>query len=54
MSLTIEYRLCADVIGVCKSVSDVQTIIARSSNRELQKREVVLVDQTNTCVSISM
>lgn len=45
--LTLEYRLCADVIGVCKNVSDVQTIMAKSSNRELQKREVILVDRSS-------
>ncbi|XP_069686364.1 replication protein A 70 kDa DNA-binding subunit isoform X2 [Periplaneta americana] len=43
-----------DVIGVCKSSSDVQTLISRNTNRELRKRDITVVDQTNTGVVLSL
>ncbi|XP_022901411.1 replication protein A 70 kDa DNA-binding subunit [Onthophagus taurus] len=43
-----------DVIGVCKSATDVQTFNAKSTGRELKKREVTLVDTTNTGVSLTL
>ncbi|XP_067000915.2 replication protein A 70 kDa DNA-binding subunit isoform X2 [Anabrus simplex] len=43
-----------DVIGVCKSANDVQTLIARSTNRELKKREVLIVDESNVGVNITL
>jgi hypothetical protein len=46
-----QFQTVSDLIGVCKSSSEVQTLIARNTNRELKKREVTLVDQSNTSVS---
>lgn len=43
-----------DVIGVCKSTSELQTVIARSTNRELRKKEIHLVDRSNTEVSLTL
>ncbi|GIX74979.1 replication protein A 70 kDa DNA-binding subunit [Caerostris extrusa] len=43
-----------DVIGVCKSCSDLQTFVARTSNKELTKRDVKLVDRSNKEVSITL
>jgi hypothetical protein len=40
------------VIGVCKTAGDVQTLIAKTTNRELKKREVTIVDESNTAVRI--
>ena len=40
-----------DVIGVAKSATDVTTIVSRTTNKELKKREVHLVDSSNTEVS---
>ena len=37
-----------DVIGVAKSASEVSTITTKTTNKELKKREVHLVDDTNT------
>jgi replication factor A1 len=46
-----KFKTVLDVIGVCKSSGEVQTLISRNTNRELKKREVVIVDQSNTGVS---
>uniref|UniRef100_A0A1B6CV81 Replication protein A subunit n=1 Tax=Clastoptera arizonana TaxID=38151 RepID=A0A1B6CV81_9HEMI len=43
-----------DVIGVCKTSSDVQNLVSRTTNRELKKREVEIVDQSLTSVSITL
>lgn len=49
-SVRITYAV--DVIGVCKHVNDVQNLVARSSKRELKKRDITLVDQTDASVSV--
>ena len=41
-----------DVIGVAKSASDVSTIMSKTTSKELKKREVHLVDSTNTEVEV--
>ncbi|KAK6639757.1 hypothetical protein RUM43_008032 [Polyplax serrata] len=43
-----------DVIGVAKQASDVQIITARSTGRELKKREVVLVDPSGISVTLTL
>nr|CAD7429216.1 unnamed protein product [Timema monikensis] len=43
-----------DVIGVCKNVGDVVTFTARTTNKELKKRDITLVDQSNTSVSLTL
>nr|CAD7409853.1 unnamed protein product [Timema poppensis] len=43
-----------DIIGVCKNVGDVVTFTARTTNKELKKRDITLVDQSNTSVSLTL
>uniref|UniRef100_A0A2R5LE87 Replication protein A subunit n=1 Tax=Ornithodoros turicata TaxID=34597 RepID=A0A2R5LE87_9ACAR len=43
-----------DVIGVCKSAGEVQTVIRRNTNQELKKRDIQLVDKTNTEISLTL
>ncbi|XP_044271504.1 replication protein A 70 kDa DNA-binding subunit-like [Tribolium madens] len=43
-----------DIIGICKDASDVQTFTSKSTNRELRKREVTLVDQSKTSVALTL
>ncbi|XP_046386232.1 replication protein A 70 kDa DNA-binding subunit [Ischnura elegans] len=43
-----------DVIGVCKSAADVQSLVARTTQRELKKRDVTLVDNSNTEVTLTL
>lgn len=42
----------SDIIGVCKAASDVQNLVARTTNRELKKRELTIVDHSHTAVSM--
>ncbi|XP_018574321.1 replication protein A 70 kDa DNA-binding subunit [Anoplophora glabripennis] len=51
---SLEQNTMVDVIGVVKSVSDLQTFQARSTGREMKKKEVLLVDQTNTAVTLTL
>ncbi|KAH7960038.1 hypothetical protein HPB49_016498 [Dermacentor silvarum] len=43
-----------DVIGVCKSTGDVQTVTRRTNNQELKKRDISLVDRSGTEVSLTL
>lgn len=47
----IEVNTMIDTIGVCKTTGDVFTFQSKSSGRELKKREITLVDRTNSSVS---
>lgn len=40
----------SDVIGICKSTSDVVELTARASGRQIKKREITLVDQSASAV----
>lgn len=51
---SLEPNSLVDVIGVCKSANEVQTLIARTTNKELKKREVLMVDQTNTGITLTL
>lgn len=42
------------MIGVAKSTGDVTTLTARNTGKELKKREVCLVDQSNVAVSLTL
>ncbi|KAF5306707.1 hypothetical protein FQR65_LT07262 [Abscondita terminalis] len=50
----IEVGTLIDIIGISKSVSDILTFQARSTGRELKKREVTLVDQSNTGIALTL
>lgn len=41
-----------DIIGICDQVGDLQTFTARSSNRELKKREIAMVDNSNASITV--
>nr|XP_023024582.1 replication protein A 70 kDa DNA-binding subunit-like [Leptinotarsa decemlineata] len=43
-----------DVVGVTKSVEELQTFQARSTGRELKKKEVLLVDQSKTGITLTL
>ncbi|KAE8751185.1 hypothetical protein FOCC_FOCC002013 [Frankliniella occidentalis] len=51
---TMEANLPVDVIGVVKSVGDLITFVAKQSNREMKKRDVTLVDKSNTAVNLTL
>ncbi|XP_072044215.1 replication protein A 70 kDa DNA-binding subunit-like isoform X2 [Amphiura filiformis] len=43
-----------DIIGVVKSTGDVTTITTRATNREVSKRELQLLDETNKVVNLTL
>jgi len=43
-----------DVIGVVKACGEVATIVTKATNRELTKREVTLVDDSNCSISCTL
>lgn len=43
-----------DVIGICKEASPVVKFVSRASNRELTKREVTLIDQSNSSIVLTL
>ncbi|XP_056629805.1 replication protein A 70 kDa DNA-binding subunit [Diorhabda sublineata] len=49
-----ETNTLVDVIGVVKNVGELQTFQARSTGKELKKKEVVLVDQSQTAINFTL
>ncbi|XP_034832124.1 replication protein A 70 kDa DNA-binding subunit [Maniola hyperantus] len=43
-----------DVIGVCKSASDVQELTAKTTGKLLKKREATLVDQSGGAIALTL
>lgn len=43
-----------DVIGVCSWTGDVRTVKKRATNEDLKKRDVLLVDESNTDVPLTL
>lgn len=43
-----------DIIGVCKHANDVASIMSTKLNKELRKRDITLVDQSNTEVNMTL
>lgn len=50
----IEPNNTIDVIGVCKDAGETQKLTAKSTGRELVKRDIILVDKTNSCVTVTL
>ncbi|XP_058813344.1 replication protein A 70 kDa DNA-binding subunit [Topomyia yanbarensis] len=50
----MEPNAMIDVIGVCKEVSDVVQFTAKSSGRELKKREITMVDSSHAAVQLTL
>ncbi|KAJ8958164.1 hypothetical protein NQ318_006103 [Aromia moschata] len=50
----MEPGVLIDVIGVVKNVGDLQTFQAKTTGRELKKKEAVLVDQSNTAINLTL
>lgn len=43
-----------DVIGVVQDIGEVQHITSKTTNRELVKRDITLLDRSNTCVKMTL
>ncbi|KRT83138.1 hypothetical protein AMK59_3541, partial [Oryctes borbonicus] len=50
----MEVGTVVDVIGVCKAESELQTFQARTTGKELKKKEVTLVDQSNNAIYLTL
>lgn len=48
----VEKDRAVDVVAVCRNVGELSRFTARSSGKELTKREVTLVDSSNAAVSV--
>ncbi|XP_043191580.1 replication protein A 70 kDa DNA-binding subunit-like [Amphibalanus amphitrite] len=51
---TMEKTGLVDVIGVCKEAGDLDRIMSRKLSKELTKRDLKLVDQSNTEVTLTL
>jgi replication factor A1 len=47
-------KVLKDVIGVVKSTSDVTTITVKSTGKELAKREICIVDDSNCAINVTL
>lgn len=43
--------LFSDIIGICQHANDIQNLVARTTRRDLKKRDITLVDQSDASVS---
>nr|CAD7397032.1 unnamed protein product [Timema poppensis] len=50
----VDINSIVDVIGVCKNVGDVVMFTSKTTNTELKKREITLVDHSNTAVNVTL
>ena len=53
MSIYI-YLFQLDIIGVVRSCGDVTSFVAKSTNKELKKREIQLADNSNCSITITL
>lgn len=50
----MEPKAAVDVIGICKTVGELQTFTSRTTNKEFKKRELTLVDTSNAAVIVTL
>ncbi|KAK9871429.1 hypothetical protein WA026_012805 [Henosepilachna vigintioctopunctata] len=50
----MEEGALVDICAICKNVSDVQVFQAKTTGRDLTKRDVALVDQSNTSINLTL
>ena len=43
-----------DVIGIVKSVGDMNTVVGKASNKEIKKRDVQLVDKSGVIIRLTL
>ncbi|CAD6986358.1 unnamed protein product, partial [Tilletia controversa] len=51
---TVEPNQNCDIIGVIESIGDLGTIVSKASQREINKREITLVDQSGMSIRITL
>ncbi|XP_030369823.1 replication protein A 70 kDa DNA-binding subunit [Scaptodrosophila lebanonensis] len=50
----MEDKTALDTIGICKEVGELQTFTSRTTNKEFRKRELTLVDMSNSAVTLTL
>ncbi|KAI8045324.1 replication protein A 70 kDa DNA-binding subunit [Drosophila gunungcola] len=50
----MENKASVDTIGICKEVGEVQSFVSRSTNKEFTKRDITLVDMSNSAISLTL
>ncbi|EDV49955.1 replication protein A 70 kDa DNA-binding subunit [Drosophila erecta] len=50
----MENKAAVDTIGICKEVGELQSFVARTTNKEFKKREITLVDMSNSAISLTL
>ncbi|XP_016925019.4 replication protein A 70 kDa DNA-binding subunit [Drosophila suzukii] len=50
----MENKASVDTIGICKEVGEVQSFVARSTNKEFKKRDITLVDMSNSAINLTL
>lgn len=50
----MEDKSVVDICGVVKDVGEIATIVSKTSNKEFKKRELVVVDQSEASVTLTM
>ncbi|EDW80816.1 uncharacterized protein Dwil_GK11360 [Drosophila willistoni] len=50
----MENKAAVDTIGICKEVGELQTFTSRTTNKEFKKRDLTLVDMSNSAISLTL
>ncbi|XP_043653475.1 replication protein A 70 kDa DNA-binding subunit [Drosophila teissieri] len=50
----MENKAAVDTIGICKEVGELQSFVARTTNKEFKKRDITLVDMSNSAISLTL
>lgn len=51
---TLPAHTFVDVVGVVKHIGDINTVVARATQKELRKRDVHLVDDSGAQVAVTI
>ncbi len=54
MKSSLSFMCGIDVIGVCKSTADISSIITKTTNKKMNKRDIQLVDRSGCVVSCTL
>ncbi|KAH8306223.1 hypothetical protein KR018_004774, partial [Drosophila ironensis] len=50
----MENKAAVDTIGICKEVGELQSFVSRTTNKEFKKRDLTLVDMSNSAVNLTL
>ncbi|EDV30349.1 uncharacterized protein Dana_GF23244 [Drosophila ananassae] len=50
----MENKAAVDTIGICKEVGELQSFVSRTTNKEFKKRDLTLVDMSNSAINLTL